>query len=105
MSKVNNPASEVPSGKEMNDENYLKDMLDTIKAISGNMGILTSEASNETLVNKLEPICKDIKNAQRKLFELIFKNGWYVLEQAEQNKIDEKITELNTKLEELNSNE
>ena len=105
MSKVNNPKTEVPSGKEMNDENYLKDMLDTVKALSGNMGIVSSEASNETLVNRLEPLIKDIKDAQRKLFELIFKNGWYTLEQAEQNKIDEKVNEFNTKLEDLNMNE
>ena len=103
MSKVNNPKTEVPKGIEMNDENYLKDMLETEKALSGNMGIIGTEASNETLVNKLELLTNDIKDTQRKLFELVFKNGWYTLEQAEQKKIDEKITELNTKLEELST--
>jgi len=102
MSKVNNPKTEVPTGPGLNDENYLKDMLDTIKAISGNIGIISSEASNETLVNKLEPLIKDLQNAQRKLFELIFKNGWYTLEQAEEKKIEEKTNEFNTKLEDLN---
>ena len=103
MTKVNNPKTEIPPTIDMNDYNYLYDMLETEKNLSVNMVNVLNEISNETLFNKLEPLFMEIKQSQRNLFELFFANGWYVLEEAEGKKIGEKVAELQIKLNELDN--
>lgn len=99
--KVQNTKVEVPSTIEMNDENYLNDILETEKNMSVNMTIALNEASNETLYNELYELFIQIKNAQRDLFELAFRKGWYTLEKAEQTKISEEYNKLSQSLNEL----
>ncbi|MBO5182809.1 MAG: spore coat protein [Bacilli bacterium] len=99
--KVQNPKTEVPATIEMNDENYLNDMLETEKNMSVNMTIALNEASNEVLFGKIYEMFLEIKKSQRNLFELAFKNGWYCLEKAEQNKISEEYNKLSTSLNQL----
>ena len=101
--KVNNPKVEVEQTIEMNDYNYLYDMLETEKSLSTNMVNVLNEASNEMLFDKLDLLFRQIKQSQRDLFELLFIQGWYTLEEAEKKKIDEKKNELQTKLDELSA--
>ena len=77
--KVQNPKIELDSSIEMNDENYLNDILETEK----NM------------------MFKQIKEAQRNLFELSFRKGFYTLEKAETNKINEEYNTLLNKFNEI----
>ncbi len=99
--KIQNPKTEVPQTIEMNDENYLNDMLETEKNMSVNMTISLNEASNETLYNELYEMFLQIRNAQRNLYELAFRKGWYSLEKAEQTKISEEYNSLTQSLNEL----
>ena len=101
MNKVNNPKTEISQTIDMNDYNYLYDMLETEKCLATNMVNVLNEASNQILFDKLEMMFREIKQSGRDLFELVFKKGWYILEKAEQKKIDEKTNELQTKLDEL----
>ena len=87
--KVQNPKIELDSSIEMNDENYLNDILETEKNMSVNFTYALNEASNETLFNEIYEMFKQIKEAQRNLFELSFRKGFYTLEKAETNKINE----------------
>ena len=103
MTKINKPKTETPNTIDMNDYNYLYDMLETEKSLSINMVNLLNELSNENLFNKIEPMFMEIKKAQRTLFELLFSNGWYTLEEAEGKKINEKVSQLQPKLDELNN--
>ena len=52
--KVQNPKIELDSSIEMNDENYLNDILETEKNMSVNFTYALNEASNETLFNRSE---------------------------------------------------
>jgi len=99
--KIQNIKIEVPETMEMNDENYLNDLLETIKNMSNNLSISCNEASNETLYSKLKTMFDEVKGLQRELYELSFYLGWYKLEKAENNKILEKQQELSQKLNQL----
>ena len=99
--KVENPKTEVPNTPELNDYDYLFDLLSTEKCISNNLATALSEASCDNLYNKIYAMFSDTKLAGRELFDLAFQNGWYPLEHAEENKIQEKITEFSSKINEL----
>lgn len=99
--KVQNPKIELDSSIEMNDENYLNDILETEKNMSVNFTYALNEASNETLFNEIYEMFKQIKEAQRNLFELSFRKGFYTLEKAEINKINEEYNTLLNKFNEI----
>ena len=95
--KISNPKTEVPETIELNDCDYLNETLACEKNMSINMTYALNETSNDTLYNELYPIFKEIKDEQRKLFNLAFEKGWYSLEKAEALKVSRKISELNQK--------
>lgn len=99
--KIQNPKIELDSSIEMNDENYLNDILETEKNMSVNFTYALNEASNETLFNEIYEMFKQIKEAQRNLFELSFRKGFYTLEKAEINKINEEYNTLLNKFNEI----
>ena len=99
--KVQNPKIELDSSIEMNDENYLNDILETEKNMSVNFTYALNEASNETLFNEIYEMFKQIKEALRNLFELSFRKGFYTLEKAETNKINEEYNTLLNKFNEI----
>lgn len=99
--KIENPKTEVPATKEMNDKDYLNAMLETEKNMSVNMCIALNEASNEELYEELDDMFDDIKESQRDLFELAFRKGWYSLEKEQENKVTQKYNMLTQELQEL----
>lgn len=101
MNKIQNEKIELLETMEMNDENYLNDLLETLKNMSNNLNIATTESSNETLFSKLKDIFNNIKTLQREIYELSFFLGFYKLEKADNTKISEKKQELNNKLNQL----
>lgn len=100
--KVQNQKTMVPANSEMNDRDFINDMLETEKNMSVNFTYALNEASNEELFNEIYTMFESIKESQRALFELAFKKGWYSLEKAEEMKISEEYNTLNTLLNELN---
>ncbi len=98
---VSNPETQVPKTPAMNDADYLNDFLMTEKAIDNNYAIAMNEASNNKLYEQIGTLCRDTKNLTRELFNLQFKKGWYRLEQAEQQKIDQVFQEYQKKTNEL----
>ena len=99
--KIQNPKTQVEDTIEMNDENYLNDMLETEKNMSVNMTYALNEASNENLFDEIYEMFNMVKESQRTLFELAFKKGWYCLEKAEENKISEEYNKLTKSIEQL----
>lgn len=99
--KVQNEKTIVPSNSSMNDKDFLNDMLETEKNMSVNFTYALNEASNEELFKKIYDMFIHIKEAQRNLFELAFKKGWYTLEKADENKIVEEINTLSNTFSEL----
>jgi spore coat protein CotF len=85
--KVQNPETPVAKTPQMNERDFVNDMLATEKHMTNNYSVALNEASNNMFYQDLLHIFTETQNCQRELFDLMFKNGWYKLEQAEQQKI------------------
>ena len=101
---ISNPKIEVPSGMNLNDKDYISNLLSDLKCMEKNFAVVLTEASNEELYNKYHEIFNKISILQREVYEVMFRGGWYILEKAELNKIDQKYQMLNQEHQQLNSN-
>lgn len=96
--KIKNSQKEVPSGIKMNDRDYLNSILELEKNMSNNYSIALNEASNDYLYEDYFSMLEDSKDMARELYNLMFKNGWYSLEEIDNTKLDNKINTLEQKL-------
>ena len=99
--KICNPKTEVPSGKALNDKDYMNCLLSSLKEMVKNYSTVLTEASNEELYTSYKSMFDNYIAMQREVYELMFRNGWYSLEKAEMQKIDSKIQMLNQELSDL----
>ena len=90
MSKIQNKVVEVPNGIELNEKDYCVCLLSTLKEMEKNYAIAMTEASNEWLYDIYKKTFIDLSNFQRELYLLMFQQGWYVLENVESKKINDK---------------
>lgn len=101
MTKVKNDMVEVPKTKDMNDENYLNDILSDEKNMSNNYSVALNEMSNNKLFKEIYDLFSDSKLLAREAFELAFKNGWYELTKADETDISTAYDKSSKKLKEL----
>lgn len=102
---IKNKKEEVSNGIELNDKDYLNSINSTLKEMAKNYSVVLTEASNENLFKVYKKIFDNIITMQRQTFELIFEKGWYILEKAEKNKINNKFSTLNQEFIDLNNQE
>ena len=102
---IKNKKEEVSKGIELNDKDYLNSINSTLKEMAKNYSVVLTEASNKNLFKVYKKIFDNIITMQRQTFELIFENGWYILEKAEKNKINNKFSTLNQEFIDLNNQE
>ena len=91
----------VSASLEMNDRDYLNDILSSEKDLAKCTTTALTEASNDSIRKEIFEIFKAIDEMQAKAFELAWNNGWYKLEEAEKTKNNEKKKEILKKIEEL----
>ena len=101
MSKITNPKVEVPTGMGLNDKDYCNCLLSTLKEMSKNYSLAMTEASNEWLYQIYRDVFFDFSDLQRKVYDLMFQNGWYELEAVTQTKLDEKYKMFNQEYQDL----
>ncbi len=101
--QIKNQKTEVPTGKELNDKDYINSLLGCLKEMEKNYATALTEASNEELYQKYKTMFDNYASLERETYELMFRKGWYVLEKAEQQKIAEKYQTLNQEFSDLNS--
>lgn len=99
--EIKNPKMEVPTGSNMNDRDYLASVLELEKNMSNNYSIALNEASNDYLYEDYFSMMEDAKDAARECYNLMFECGWYTLEKAEDNKVQQKLNCFEKKIEEL----
>lgn len=99
--EIKNAKKEVPTGIEMNDRDYLNSVLELEKNMSNNYSIALNEASNDYLYEDYFTLLEDTKDAAREAYNLMFQYGWYTLEEAEEQKVNDKIQCLEGKMKEL----
>lgn len=101
--QIKNPKTEVSKGMSLNEKDYLTSLLTSLKNMEKNYCIAMTEASCEELYQKHLETFLNISAMQREVYELMFLNGWYVLEKADSNKIQDKYQTLNQDLNDLKS--
>lgn len=99
--KIANPKTETPIGIDLNDKDYITCLINSLKEMTKNYATAMTEASNESLYKSYESIFNKLTNLQRETYELMFKKGWYSLEKAEQQKINEKFNALSQEYQSL----
>ena len=100
--QICNPKVEVSNGKNFNDKDYMNSILSCLKEMCKNYTVALTEASNEKLYNEYKKIFDEYSKLQREVYELMFRNGWYCLEKAETEKINNKYQSLTQELTSLN---
>lgn len=101
--QIKNPKVEVTSGLMLNDKDYVNSLLAILKDIVKNYAIFITEASNKYLYDKYEKMLLEYSALQRKTFEVMFAKGWYVLEKADDTKIQSEYQKLNQEFISLNN--
>lgn len=101
--KIENPKIEIEKGIKLNDKDYITCLLSKLKDLVKNYTVALTEASNEYLYNEYKSIFDKYSTMQREVFELMFQKGFYSLEEADENKINEKYNLLNQDFVDLNS--
>ena len=99
--EISNTMIEVEEGIELNDKDYISDMLTTLKAIVKDYTVALTEASNEELFSKYKEMYDKLLNLQRETFETMFRCGFYKLEEADTTKITEKYQTLSQEKEKI----
>lgn len=99
--KVQNPKQEVNKGLELNDENYLNDILVSLKYLVSNYACALNEASNSNYYNIVKQLFNEVSLLQRDFFDASFQRGWYCLERADSEKINSAIQKLQPQIKEL----
>ncbi|SER78994.1 Coat F domain-containing protein [Gracilibacillus ureilyticus] len=84
--KIQNPETTVQKTQAMNDRDFLTDILATEKYLTQAYSTALNEASNQHLYQYILNIFEETQNCHRELYNLMFQNGWYSLEQADMQK-------------------
>ena len=100
--QIKNPKVEVPSGLALNDKDHINSLLGTLKQMVKNYAVALTEASNEYLYEEYKKMFDEYSSLQRRVFEIMFKKGWYVLEKSETKKINDKYQTLSKEFTDLN---
>ena len=100
---ISNPEVQVPTGINLNDKDYITALLTTLKDMEKNYTIAMTEASCESLYQQHLETFLRIADLQRETYELMFQMGWYILEKADQKKIQDKYSTLNQEFTDLKS--
>ncbi|WP_017726348.1 spore coat protein [Halalkalibacterium ligniniphilum] len=80
--KIQNPETQVPKTPQMSERDFLNDQLSTEKYMTTSYHYALNEASHQSLYQDLATICQEAQDCQRQLYNLMFKKGWYSLEAA-----------------------
>ena len=88
--QISNPKTEVPTGINMNDKDYITCLITCLKEMEKNYVTAMTEASNESLYKSYKSTFEELSKLQRETYELMFEKGWYSLEKAETQKITQK---------------
>ena len=101
--QIANPKVEVPTGISCNDKDYINSLLSCLKEMSKNYVMAMNEASNESLYEKYNEVFLVLTSLQREVYELMFRKGWYSLENVDTQKISQKSQMLSQEYQDLNA--
>ncbi|RLQ96571.1 spore coat protein [Falsibacillus albus] len=86
-SNIQNTSTPVPQTPQMNDRDFINDVLSMEKYMTASYCTAMNEASHQAFYQDLLAIFTETQNAQRDLFNTMFQKGWYKLESADLQKL------------------
>lgn len=88
---IQNPKSNIShqTGTDMNDRDFLNDILATEKYLSDGFNVFAREASHGQLYNDVIQILNETHDCERDLFNLMFEYGFYSFKAATQQDIQQ----------------
>ena len=89
--KIQNPKVEVPNTPQLNDRDYCDMILNTCKKMVTSYATALNECSNDTWYHDLFKIFQETSEMQRRMYNLMFKNGWYSVEAETPQKIQQAV--------------
>lgn len=98
---INNKKEEVENGITLNEKDYINDLLTCLKEMTKNYSIALTEASNENLYSQYKSMFDKYSKLQREVYEIMFRKGWYTLEEVKSQKLKDKYNTLNEELKNL----
>ncbi|MEH7440801.1 spore coat protein [Heyndrickxia sp. MSNUG] len=87
--KIQNPETQIQKTPQMNDRDFINDILTTEKYMTTSYTQALHEASHDQLYQDLLGIYNETSNAQRSLYNLMFKKGWYAIEATDPQKLQQ----------------
>ncbi|MFC0523830.1 spore coat protein [Pontibacillus salicampi] len=87
--KVQNPETNVPKNPQMNERDFVNDMLAMEKYMTDAYCTALNEASCQHLYQDVMALFTESQDCQRHMYNLMFKNGWYGIEAADQQKLQQ----------------
>ncbi|MCY8309386.1 spore coat protein [Bacillus vallismortis] len=85
--KISNPQTPVPTTPEMNDRDFINELLTTEKYMTTAYCTALNELSHESLYQDIQAIFDESQKTQRKLYDLMFQYGWYSVEAEDAQKL------------------
>lgn len=93
MGSVHSTGLPQVKGPEMNDRDFLNDVLAMEKYLANSYNTAVNEASTEQLYRLQLNHLNAVHQAGRDLYNLMHQKGWYKIEAADSQKIDQKATQ------------
>ena len=88
--QIKNPEMQIQKTPQMNIRDFANDLLATEKHITDAYSTYLNEASNQHLYQEFLSIFTEAQNEQRELYNLMFRKGWYGLEAADGQQLQQK---------------
>lgn len=89
QNKIQNPESPVDKSPQMNDRDFINDMLATEKYLCNSYSVALHEMSNQDLFEDIFSVSKENQEMQRHLYNVMFEKGWYGLEKAQSDALSQ----------------
>lgn len=87
VTPIQNTETQIQKTPQLNDRDYLNDMLLTEKYMCVSYVHVLQEASHQALYQDIKAIFDQEADLQRDLYNVMFNKGWYKLESQEPQKI------------------
>lgn len=95
---LKNTKVKVSNNVVFNDEDILNDVLISFKHLVSSYAIALNEASNKEIYKLFYNVFSSSSKIQALLFDTSFKLGWYQIECADENKIENTYEKFNSNL-------
>lgn len=96
--KIGNQETPVPKTSAMNDRDFVNELLTTEKYMTSAYSTALNELSHESLYQAVQPLFNEAQNTQRRLYQVMFQNGWYKVEAEDAQKIQQSYQQFHSTL-------